>query len=122
MTQSRSVLPALAILGYHKIGAPPPSGWDSWYYVPEETFHRHLVFLRDQGWLVIDAALLLQALSGGAELPPRAALLTFDDGYRCVREVALPWLRRFGYPAVAFVPTQFVGGFNTFDDAEPVEP
>jgi peptidoglycan/xylan/chitin deacetylase (PgdA/CDA1 family) len=113
----------LAILAYHKIGAPSPGGWDSWYYVPEGVFLRHLTILRDRGWEVIDADTLIRALDGSEELPRRTALLTFDDGYRSVREVALPWLVRFGFPAVVFVPTGFIGGVNTFDAGlEPEEP
>jgi peptidoglycan/xylan/chitin deacetylase (PgdA/CDA1 family) len=49
-------------------------------------------------------------------------LLTFDDGYRSNLEVAVPWLLRIGYPAVIFVPTDFIGGHNSFDaDNEPEE-
>ncbi len=40
-------------------------------------------------------------LSG--ELPPRALLITFDDGYRSVANVALPILRRLGLPSVFFI-------------------
>ena len=40
-------------------------------------------------------------LSGS--LPRRALLITFDDGYRSVAEVALPVLRQLGVPSVFFV-------------------
>jgi peptidoglycan/xylan/chitin deacetylase (PgdA/CDA1 family) len=116
-------LPTLAILGYHKIGAPSPGAWETWYSIPEAVFLRHLAILRDRGWEVIDPDRLLHGLDGSRDLPHRGALLTFDDGYRCVLEVAMPALARFGYPAVLFVPTGFVGGSNRFDDgAEPEEP
>jgi peptidoglycan/xylan/chitin deacetylase (PgdA/CDA1 family) len=42
-----------------------------------------------------------EVLSG--ELPRRALLITFDDGYRSVADVALPILRRLGVPSVFFV-------------------
>jgi peptidoglycan/xylan/chitin deacetylase (PgdA/CDA1 family) len=39
-----------------------------------------------------------------------------------VLEIALPCLLRFGYPAVHFVPTNFIGERNWFDEgAEPEE-
>ena len=38
-----------------------------------------------------------------AEMPRRALLITFDDGYRSIAEVALPILRRLGLPSVFFV-------------------
>ena len=112
----------LAILGFHKIGAPSSGAEPSWWYVPEETFVGHIEFLREDGWEVIGLAALLRGLAAPDSLPERGALLTFDDGYRSIREVALPWLLRFGYPAVLFVPTGFIGGRNDFDAGiEPQE-
>src|SRR4051812_50056800 len=35
--------------------------------------------------------------------------VTFDDGYRSVRERAWPVLQRLGIPATVFVPTALVG-------------
>jgi peptidoglycan/xylan/chitin deacetylase (PgdA/CDA1 family) len=113
----------LAILGYHKIGEPPPGGWQTWFYVPEEIFVGHLSYLRDHGWQVIDLLTLFRSITAPESLSGRAALLTFDDGYRSMRTVALPWLLRFGYPAVLFVPTDYIGGSNGFDaGCEPEEP
>jgi peptidoglycan/xylan/chitin deacetylase (PgdA/CDA1 family) len=111
----------LAILGFHKIGEPPPDGWETWFYIPEATFVEQLSCLQEDGWQVIDLATFLRGFAAPNNLPERTALLTFDDGYRSMRTVALPWLLRFGYPAVLFVPTDFIGGRNTFDAAEPEE-
>jgi peptidoglycan/xylan/chitin deacetylase (PgdA/CDA1 family) len=113
----------LAILGYHKIGEPPPGGWQTWFYVPEEIFVGHLSYLREHGWQVIDLPALFRGIMAPESLPERAVLLTFDDGYRSMRTAALPWLLRYGYPAVLFVPTDYIGGFNGFDAGyEPEEP
>jgi peptidoglycan/xylan/chitin deacetylase (PgdA/CDA1 family) len=113
----------LAILGYHKIGEPHPGGWQTWFYVPEVIFVGHLSYLRKQGWQVIDLLALFRGITAPESLPERAALLTFDDGYRSMCTVALPWLLRFGYPAVLFVPTDYIGGFNGFDVRyEPAAP
>ena len=113
----------LAILSFHKIGDPGPGGWNSWFYIPEKTFTGHLRFLKDNGWNVIDMPAFLAGLRAPEKLSEKAVLLTFDDGYRSVREVALPWLRRFGYPAVSFVSTGYIGGLSTFDSGvEPEEP
>ena len=46
---------------------------------------------------------LLAAVTGGADLPSRACVLTFDDGLRCQYELALPVLERLGAPAIFFV-------------------
>ena len=50
---------------------------------------------------------LVAAHRGQSALPPRAILLTFDDGYRDFAEQAWPILKHLGLPAVLFVPTRF---------------
>jgi peptidoglycan/xylan/chitin deacetylase (PgdA/CDA1 family) len=71
----------------------------------------------------MDLATLLRGLESPDELPRRSAVITFDDGYRSVLEFALPCLLQFGYPAVHFVPTAYIGRWNEFDcGAEPTEP
>lgn len=112
----------LAILGFHKIGEPPPNGWETWFYIPEAVFVDYLSYLHENGWQVIDLAAFLRGLAEPDSLPERAALLTFDDGYRSMLTSALPLLLKFEYPAVIFVPTDFIGGRNSFDaDCEPEE-
>jgi peptidoglycan/xylan/chitin deacetylase (PgdA/CDA1 family) len=111
----------LAILGFHKIG-PAPGGWETWFYVPQAVFVSYLEFLKENGWQVLDVAAFLHGLVQPDSLPQRAALITFDDGYRSILDYGLPELRRFGYPAVMFVPTAYIGGHNNFDaDNEPEE-
>ncbi len=113
----------LAILGYHKIGEPPPDGWETWFYIPEATFAGHLAYLREHGWQPIGLTAFLRGLTDPTGLPKRAALITFDDGYRSLLTGAVPWLRRFDYPAVLFMPTDYVGDRNRFDlESEPEEP
>jgi peptidoglycan/xylan/chitin deacetylase (PgdA/CDA1 family) len=112
----------VAILAFHKVGEPPPQGWESWYYVPETTFARYLETLDEEGWQVIDLETFLRGLAGRERLPEQAALLTFDDGYQSIQGPALSRMRQFDYPAVLFVPTDYIGGCNGFDaDCEPEE-
>jgi peptidoglycan/xylan/chitin deacetylase (PgdA/CDA1 family) len=111
----------VAVLGYHKIGPPAPGGWETWFYVPEDVFAEQLAVLRDGGWQPVDMSTFVEGLTEPEGLPEQTALITFDDGQRSVRDVALPVLERFGYPAVLFMPTNFVGLTNTFD-SEPDEP
>jgi peptidoglycan/xylan/chitin deacetylase (PgdA/CDA1 family) len=113
--KAQSTRPLLAILGFHKIGEPPRDGWRTWFYISEKTFVRQLRFLENHQWTAIDLAAFLRGLDEPESLPRKAALLTFDDGYRSTRRIALPWLRRFGYPAVLFMSTRFIGRTNSFD-------
>jgi peptidoglycan/xylan/chitin deacetylase (PgdA/CDA1 family) len=112
----------VAILSFHKIGQPSVKDWDTWFYIPEATFAAYLSYLYENDWHVIDLEAFLKSLAMPDSLPQRSVLLTFDDGYQSMRHVALPWLLRFGYPAVVFVPPDFIGGHNWFDtDEEPEE-
>lgn len=49
-------------------------------------------------------------------LPPRAACITFDDGYADNAEVALPVLQRHKLPATFFVATGFLNGGRMWND------
>jgi len=113
----------VAVLGFHKVGRPPAGSWDSWFYVSEQAFATFLIELIESEWSVLDLRQFIDGLAVPDKLPARSVLLTFDDGYRSMRDVALPILRRFAMPGVLFVPTAFVGGWNTFDaGVEPDEP
>src|SRR5262249_18851411 len=90
--------------------------------VTAEGFEQQLLLLRDRGYEFISRDELYAGLDG-AFLPPKAALITFDDGYRNNLTVALPVMKRLSVPGVVFVPTQYIGGLNGWDAAnEPEEP
>ena len=43
MARLRKDTQALALLGFHKVGVPPPGSWETWYNVPEEVTVHGLV-------------------------------------------------------------------------------
>src|SRR5439155_1384889 len=55
-------------------------------------------------------------------LPPRAIIITFDDGYRSNRTIALPLLRQYGFGATIFLVTAQLGKTNAWDRDELKEP
>jgi len=55
-----------------------------------------------------------EAIARGRSLPPRAVLLTFDDGERSLLEHGLPLLRERGIPAVAYVVASLIGTDTPF--------
>lgn len=61
---------------------------------------------------------LLDAVRGlrQGKLPPRAACITFDDGYADNAEVALPILQKHGIPATFFVSSGFLDGGRMWND------
>jgi peptidoglycan/xylan/chitin deacetylase (PgdA/CDA1 family) len=56
------------------------------------------------------------ALRAEGSLPPRALVITFDDGYADNAEVALPILQRHGLRATFFVSTGFLDGGRMWND------
>jgi peptidoglycan/xylan/chitin deacetylase (PgdA/CDA1 family) len=55
--------------------------------------------------------------SAAGSLPPRAACITFDDGYADNAEVALPILQRHRLPATFFIATGFLNGGRMWNDS-----
>lgn len=114
--------PTIAVLSYHKIGAPPSDGWLTWNYVPEDIFRSHLAWFSDHGWEFLSVQNFTDGLANPSILPDRSVLVTFDDAYRSILEVALPILQEFCAPAAVFIPTSYAGCTNTFDTGiEPTE-
>lgn len=54
---------------------------------------------------------------GNGTLPPRAAAITFDDGYADNATNALPILQRHGMTATFFVATSFLDGGRMWNDS-----
>lgn len=78
-------------------------------------------FDRAIGWMkrwfhVLPLGEAVRRLQDGS-LPPRAACVTFDDGYADNHDVALPVLQRHGVPASFFVATAFRDGGLMWNDA-----
>jgi peptidoglycan/xylan/chitin deacetylase (PgdA/CDA1 family) len=119
MNSDRSV----AVLAFHKIGRPPPGETPTWFYIPEEIFAAQLAILEEEQCTVIDLARFVRGLTVPETLPARPGLITFDDGCRSLTDAALRCLLRFRFPAVVFVPSDYVGRTNVFDRGiEPEEP
>jgi biofilm PGA synthesis lipoprotein PgaB len=54
-----------------------------------------LQWLRMNGYQAVSVDQILAAQKGGPELPPKAVLLTFDDGYKDFYTRVIPLLRSF---------------------------
>lgn len=70
-----------------------------------DQFRQQMEYLRDGGFSVIALAELVAFLSGNQELPPKAVVITVDDAYRSIYEVAYPLLSEYGFPFTVFVST-----------------
>jgi peptidoglycan/xylan/chitin deacetylase (PgdA/CDA1 family) len=88
------------VLCYHGVSAT----WPSDLAVTPERIEAQVRLLLRSGWR---GATFHDAVTA----PPwrKTLAVTFDDGYRSVRDHAYPVLSRLGVPATVFVPTALVG-------------
>lgn len=104
---SRTASPArhIAILCYHDLSSDPQTPLQT---VPPEFLRQQIRDCRAAGWTFMSLAELLAHRRHPETLPPRTLVLTFDDGYRSFRDLALPVLREERVPATLAVISGFV--------------
>jgi peptidoglycan/xylan/chitin deacetylase (PgdA/CDA1 family) len=73
-------------------------------------FEAQMKQLKDAGITVISLQDLLAWKRGEKNIPPRCAVITFDDGWKSQYDVAWPILKKFGYPVTMFIYTEGVRG------------
>ncbi len=112
----------LPILVYHKIDRIPRAARFPKNYVTPEQFDAQLAFLARRGYRTISFTDYLAYRRGDDRLPRRPIVITFDDGYRSNRTVALPLLVKHGFTATIFLVTNYMGRTNTWDADELQEP
>jgi len=99
--------PVLVSLAWHDIVAKRNSDP---YAVTVAQFREQLSFLKENGYKPVSLEQCVRAWRGEATLPPKAVLLTFDDGLRSYDVHARPLLAEFGFPSVLSVVTGWVDG------------
>ena len=106
----------LTVVMFHRTLPPGDPRWESCdpdYTLSENLFAASLVFFK-QHYHVVSMDDVLSAHRDGTGLPPRALLITFDDGWLDNVDYALPALRKAGLPAVMFVAADAVGSRQPF--------
>ena len=76
--------------------------------VQPDDFAAQMAYLHSQGFVTVSLYDLMAALDRGQPLPPKAIVLTFDDGYRSLMDYAVPDLTAYGYTGTVFVVTQLM--------------
>jgi len=71
-----------------------------------EQFQAHLAYLAEHDYTIWPLSRLAEALRENQPIPARTVVLTVDDAYRSVYEVAWPLLRERGWPMTVFVSTE----------------
>lgn len=90
----------LVVIYYHDI-VEAGQGY-SYQRVEVDKFEMQMRYLNEHGY----ATLLFEDLE--KELPEKAVLVTFDDGFASVYRNAVPIMRKYGIKGNVFVPTKYV--------------
>jgi len=77
--------------------------------VAEKDFAEQMQYLHDEGFAVVSLAALFDFMEFKKPLPAKAVVLTVDDGWCSLYEIAYPILKRYGYPMTAFLYTDLIG-------------
>ena len=111
------------ILCYHRFsingaGGASPRSLSSKMVVSAANFALQLEWLARNGYQVIRLSQLVAFLEGRQPLPRRSVVITVDDGYESMLRIALPALRKHGFPATLFVYTDFIGAGDALSWAQ----
>lgn len=102
----------LSILIFHRVLAEPDPilGWDP----GAKEFKQMMGWVR--AWFNVLPLEEAVARLNDRSLPPRAAAITFDDGYADNATIAMPILKSHGLPATFFITTGYLDGGRMWND------
>lgn len=74
--------------------------------ITPQDFEKQMQELKNKNIPVIPMQDLLAWKRGEKAIPPRAAVITFDDGWKSQHDVAWPIMQKYGYPFTLFIYTE----------------
>ncbi len=94
------------VLSYYRLSKNKPSK----IAITQDDFKAQMKYLKDNGYHVITLDQLLGFLDYREQVPEKSVVITFDDGWISIYDIAVPILKEYGFPATIFIYTDFVGG------------
>ena len=93
------------ILTYHNLGEQAKGR----LVLATASFREQMQYLKTNGYRVVSLGEFVEFARLGRQLPQKAVVLTFDDGYRSFKDHAYPILKELGFTATLFIYTDWVG-------------
>src|SRR4030095_11746843 len=78
--------------------------------ITPQMFEQQMQELKNRGITVIGMQDFLAWKRGEKNIPPRCAIVTFDDGWKSQYDVPWPIMKKFAYPLTLFIYTEGVRG------------
>ena len=78
--------------------------------VSQDDFESQMKYLKQHDYHVISIDQLLGFINYKEQIPEKSIVITFDDAWRSIFDIALPILIKYGFTATFFVYTDFIGG------------
>jgi len=96
------------VLCYHGVSAKAPEPDPRGLFVTSAQFEAHLDFIEAQGYRLVSVSELWRHMQSGADVS-RLAAITFDDGFSCTVNEAMPILVQRGASSSMYVSTGLLG-------------
>lgn len=98
----------LTILEYHEVTQTEDDALLLPYAMTKETFEKQILDLKDKGFNFVSADDVLKAKANQTQLPQKAVLLTFNDGYASFYDCVYPFIEQYKIPVVLSVVGQWI--------------
>ena len=72
------------------------------------SFEDQMKLLKERGYRVIPMDQLFDFFDFKKQIPLKSVVITIDDGWKSAYEIAVPVLKKYGYPATLFVYTDLI--------------
>ena len=96
--------PYLTILLYHRFGESKYPTTN----ISGEHFRQQMEYLQEENYQVLSLEQVRGFYQNSEDFPDKAVLITIDDAYRSVYDVAYPVLKDFGYPFTVFLYSESI--------------
>jgi peptidoglycan/xylan/chitin deacetylase (PgdA/CDA1 family) len=95
----------IPILDYHKIdNIAPTTNW-----VTIDMFNNHMEIIKNKGYTPIFLDDIYNIRFQNIKIPEHPIVIIFDDGYQNFYTYAYPILKKYGFKATNFLPTNYIG-------------
>lgn len=96
----------LCVLAYHGVVSDEEKQTDykdDIYTLSVSQFEKHMKYLYDNGFTTYSMDEVNSYINGEIQIPQKAVVLTFDDGYKNFNNVVKPILEKYDFKGTCFV-------------------